>query len=67
MIGVDSIKRAGGTDKEKIRAAVEGTKGYVWTGGIFNISASDHMGLDLAAFRLLEIGNGKWSLVQSAS
>lgn len=67
MIAVDSIKKAGSTDKEKIRSAIEGTKGYVGTAGIFNMSASDHMGLDLTAFRLLEIGNGKWSLVQSTN
>ncbi|MFC3109030.1 ABC transporter substrate-binding protein [Undibacterium arcticum] len=67
MIAVNSIKKAGSTDKEKIRSAIEGTKGYVGTAGIFNMSASDHMGLDLSAFRLLEIANGKWNLVQSTN
>jgi branched-chain amino acid transport system substrate-binding protein len=27
------------------------------------MSASDHMGLDLSAFRMLEIKNGDWMLV----
>ena len=64
MIAVDAIKRAGSTDKAKVRDAIEATKGYVGTGGIVNMSATDHMGLDLSAFRMLEIKNGDWTLVQ---
>ncbi len=64
MIAVDAIKRAGSTDKAKVRDAIEATKGYVGTGGVVNMSATDHMGLDLSAFRMLEIKNGDWSLAQ---
>lgn len=64
MIAVDAIKRAGSTDKAKVSDAIEATKGYVGTGGIVNMSATDHMGLDLTAFRMLEIKNGDWTLVQ---
>jgi len=64
MLAVDAIKRAGGTDKAKVRDALEATKGYVGTGGVVNMSATDHMGLDLSAFRMLEIKNGDWSLIQ---
>jgi len=64
MIAVDAIKRAGSSDKAKVRDAIEATKGYVGTGGIVNMSATDHMGLDLTAFRMLEIKNGDWTLVQ---
>jgi branched-chain amino acid transport system substrate-binding protein len=28
------------------------------------MSAKDHMGLDLAAFRMLEVQNGNWTLVK---
>lgn len=63
MIAVDAIKRAGSTDKAKVRNAIEATKGYIGTGGKVNMSATDHMGLDLSAFRMLEIKNGDWSLV----
>ncbi|MEO7954250.1 MAG: ABC transporter substrate-binding protein [Polaromonas sp.] len=62
MIAVDAIKRAGGTDKAKVRDAIEATKGYVGTGGLVNMSATDHMGLDLSAFRMLEVKNGEWTL-----
>lgn len=64
MMAVDAIKRAGGTDKAKVRDAIEATKGFISTGGVVNMSATDHMGLDLSAFNLLEIKNGDWSLVQ---
>jgi branched-chain amino acid transport system substrate-binding protein len=63
-IYLDAVKRAGTTDKAKVRDAIEATKGYVGTAGIVNMSASDHMGLDLTAFRMLEIRNGNWTLVK---
>ncbi|PKO32645.1 MAG: ABC transporter substrate-binding protein [Betaproteobacteria bacterium HGW-Betaproteobacteria-7] len=64
MLAVDAIKRAGSTDKAKVRDALEATKGFVATSGTFNMSPTDHMGLDLSAFRLLEVKNGDWSLAQ---
>jgi len=64
MIAVDAIKRAGGTDKAKVRDAIEATKGFLGTSGTFNMSPTDHMGLDLSAFRMLEVKNGKWVFAQ---
>ncbi|WP_322997117.1 ABC transporter substrate-binding protein [Castellaniella sp.] len=63
IIYVDAVKRAGTTDKAKVLAALEETKGVMGTGGEFNFSPTDHMGLDLTAFRMLEIKNGKWTLI----
>jgi branched-chain amino acid transport system substrate-binding protein len=63
-LAVDAIKRAGSTDKEKVRTALEQTKGFVGTTGVFNMSAADHMGLDLSAFRMVEIKNGQWALMK---
>lgn len=63
-LAVDAIKRAGSTDKEKVRNALEQTKGFIGTTGVFNMSASDHMGLDLSAFRMVEVRNGQWSLLK---
>lgn len=62
MILTDAIKRAGGTDPAKVRDAIEQTRGYMGTGGLVNLSATDHLGLDLTAFRMLEIRNGDWVL-----
>ncbi|MGQ0681676.1 ABC transporter substrate-binding protein [Bradyrhizobium sp.] len=63
MILVGAMQRAKGADSSKIRDEIERTKGYVGTGGIVNMSAADHMGLDLSAFRVLEIKGGDWTLI----
>jgi branched-chain amino acid transport system substrate-binding protein len=63
MIVVEALKRAGSIDKNKLRDAIEATHGYVGTTGVFNMSSKDHTGLDLSAFKLLEIDNGKWKLI----
>ena len=64
MIAVGALKRAGTTDKAKVRDAIEQTKGFVGTGGVVNMSPTDHLGLDLSAFRMLEIRNGAWTLAK---
>ena len=64
MLALDAVKKAGGTDKARVRDALEATKGYVGTGGVVNMSAQDHMGLDLTAFRMLEVRKGDWTLVK---
>jgi branched-chain amino acid transport system substrate-binding protein len=64
MLVVEAIKRAGSADKAKVRDALEGTKGYMGTAGLVNMSATDHMGLDLTAFRMLEVRNGEWTLAE---
>ncbi|MBN8956262.1 MAG: ABC transporter substrate-binding protein [Rhizobiales bacterium] len=64
MILVDAMKRAGSADKAKVRNEIEKTRGFMGTGGVVNMSPTDHLGLDLSAFRMLEIKNGDWTLVQ---
>ena len=66
MILVEAMKRAKSADKAKVRDEIERTKGYVGTGGIVNMTAADHMGLGLSAFRMLEIKNGEWTLVAAS-
>lgn len=63
MIGLAAIKRAGSTDKAKVRDAIEATSGHVGTAGKFTLTPTDHMGLDQTAFRMLEIMNGDWKLM----
>ncbi len=64
MLAVEAIRKAGGTDKAKVRDALESIRGYMGTAGVVNMSAQDHMGLDLTAFRMLEVRKGDWALVQ---
>ena len=63
MILTQAMQRAKSADKAKVRDEIEKTRGYIGTGGIVNMSPSDHMGLDLSAFRMLEIRKGDWTLV----
>jgi len=63
MILADAMARAKSAKPAAVRDEIEKTKGYVGTGGIVNMSATDHLGLDLTAFRMLEIKNGDWTLV----
>jgi branched-chain amino acid transport system substrate-binding protein len=64
MIFAEAAKRAGSFDKAKVRDEIEKTKNFIGTGGIVNMSPRDHLGLDLSAFRMLEIKGGDWTLVQ---
>ncbi len=61
-MAVDAIKRAGTTDKARVRDAIEATKNFAGTGGVYTMSPTDHLGLDLTAFRMFEIKNGDWVL-----
>ena len=63
MILVQAMERAHSTDKAKVRDEIEKTHGFVGTGGTVNMSPTDHLGLDLTSFRMLEIKNGDWALV----
>jgi len=64
MLAVEALKRAGSTDKAKVRDSLEQTKGFIGTSGVVNFSPTDHLGLDLSAFRMLEIRNGTWTLAK---
>lgn len=58
MLAVDAIKRAGSTDKNKVRDALEKTKTFVGVSGIYNMTPKDHMGLTTDAFKMVEIRDG---------
>jgi branched-chain amino acid transport system substrate-binding protein len=61
---IDAIKRAGSADPAAIRDEIEKTKGFMGTGGEVNMSPTDHLGLNLSAFRMLEIKDGDWTIVK---
>jgi branched-chain amino acid transport system substrate-binding protein len=63
-IVVDAIKHSG-TDKSKIRAYIENNiKKWAGTGGIFNMSAADHTGLDHTAFEMITVKKGDWDFAK---
>jgi branched-chain amino acid transport system substrate-binding protein len=59
MLLVNALKQVG-PDREKVRAALESTRGFVGTGGVFAFSAEDHNGLDLGAFEMLTVKDGRF-------
>lgn len=59
---MNAIEKAG-TDKEAVRSAIENLKGVVGTGGVFNFSAEDHNGLDINAFEMFTVKNGKFAVL----
>ncbi len=63
-MALEAIKRAGGTDKAKVRDEVEKTRNFVGVDGIYNMSPTDHLGLTLESFKLVEVKNNTWSLVR---
>lgn len=63
MILVEAMRRANSTDGAKLRDAIRATRGFIGTGGVVTMSATDHMGLDLSAFRMVEVRGGEWRLV----
>lgn len=60
---MNAIEKAG-TDKEAVRSAIENLKGVVGTGGVFNFSAEDHNGLDINAFEMFTVKNGKFAVLE---
>lgn len=64
LILTDAIARAGSAEPQAIRDAIEATSGLAGTTGIYTLSPEDHLGLDLSAFRMLEIKNGEWTVVE---
>lgn len=62
FILIEAMKRAKSADKAKVRDEIENTKAFIGTGGMVNMSPNDHLGLDLTAFRMIEIKNGDWTL-----
>lgn len=64
MIAVEAIQRAGGTDKAKVRDEIEKTQGFIGTAGVFNMTPDDHMGLNLDAFKLVEVRDGSWKIIE---
>jgi len=63
LILTDALGRAGSAEPAAIRDAIEATTGLAGTTGIYSFTAEDHLGLDLSAFRMLEIKGGEWTLV----
>lgn len=61
---VDAIERAGTADGVAVRDAIRETTDFAGTTGIVTMGEDDHLGLDLSAFRMLEIRDGGWLQIE---
>ncbi len=60
---VNALEKAG-ADRAKIRDQIENTKGFVGQGGVFNMSITDHNGLDKTAFKMIVVRDNTWALAK---
>ncbi len=63
LILTKAIEKAGSTDREAVRNAIEDLKGVVGTAGIFNFSPQDHNGLTIDSFEMLTVKKGKFAVL----
>src|SRR3990170_1008705 len=56
---VGAMEKAG-TDRAKVRAAIETTRNFVGITGVFDFSPADHNGLDRRAATMIQIVDGQW-------
>jgi len=63
LLLTQAIQKAGSVDKNKVRDALEQLGPLVGTAGIFKISATDHNGLDVEAFELLTVKDGRFAVL----
>jgi branched-chain amino acid transport system substrate-binding protein len=61
MIG-EALKK--GVTPEQLRDGLEGVRKLVSISGIYNMSPTEHNGLDLNAFEMVKIVNGDWSIAK---
>ena len=62
-IVANAMKKAG-TDSEKLRDAIEQTKGYVGVSGTYTITPEDHNGLGIDSMVMVQISKGQWKLLE---
>jgi branched-chain amino acid transport system substrate-binding protein len=53
-----------GTDRAKVRAAIETTRNFVGITGVFDFSPADHNGLDRRAATMIQILDGQWRIAR---
>lgn len=63
MMLVSALEEVG-PDSAAIRDALENITEFPGTGGVFNMSATDHNGLSAGAFVLIEVVDGEWVWLQ---
>ena len=61
---VAAAVRTGGTDRARVRDALEGLRNFTGVGGVFSFSPKDHNGLDIDSFAMMTVKDGRFILYQ---
>ena len=61
---VAAAVRTAGTDRARVRDAVEGLKNFSGVGGVFSFSPEDHNGLGIDSFAMMTVKDGRFILYQ---
>lgn len=64
LIATEAVRKAGTTEKDKVRNALEGLRKVPGLNGIYSFSPSDHLGFSADAFRIVEVRGGEYRLVE---
>jgi branched-chain amino acid transport system substrate-binding protein len=64
MLATEALKAAKSTDREKVRAALEGLRGVPGVNGVFSFSPSDHLGITSDSLRIVEVRGRQFRLVK---
>jgi branched-chain amino acid transport system substrate-binding protein len=59
----NAMKKAG-VEAEALRNAIEQTQNYIGVSGIYNLSATDHCGLNADSMVMLQVTGGQWKLLK---
>ncbi len=63
MLVASAIEKAG-TEPEALRAAIEGTTGYVGVSGTYNLTTEDHNGLNADSMVMVQVKGGKFIMAE---
>jgi len=58
------LKKSGGQGGLTLAKAIEGVRGYIGVSGIYTMSAQDHCGLGVDSMVMVQVKNGKWTLLK---
>ena len=61
---VAAAVRTAGTDRARVRDALEGLRNFTGVGGVFSFSPEDHNGLDIDSFAMMTVKDGRFILYQ---
>jgi len=62
MLVIEALKISNSTERSELRDAIESINSFAGTGGVFNMTASDHNGLDMDSLEMLTVKNGQFEL-----